>query len=77
LRISSKKRQTRRRSEGSAICPTVRFYCRLGTCEHAPRKWTRAETFHDADVREKMRKIAIDYESLADRLERRAGDDAG
>ena len=72
LRISSKKRQTRRRSEGSAICPTVRFYCRLGTCEHAPRKWTRAETFHDADVREKMRGIAAGCQKLAQRLEQHA-----
>jgi hypothetical protein len=37
----------------------------------------RAETFHNADAQRKLRKIAADYESLADRLERRAHDDAG
>jgi hypothetical protein len=35
----------------------------------------RAATFHDADIRGKLRKIASDYENLADRLERRAGDE--
>jgi tartrate dehydratase alpha subunit/fumarate hydratase class I-like protein len=35
----------------------------------------RAETFHDADVQRKLRKIGADYENLADRLERRAGDE--
>jgi hypothetical protein len=33
----------------------------------------RAETFHDGDAQQKLRKIAADYESLADLLERRAG----
>ena len=35
----------------------------------------RAETFHNADAQRKLRKIAADYENLADRLERRAGDE--
>jgi hypothetical protein len=32
----------------------------------------RAETFHDADAREKMRRIAASYEKLAQRLEKEA-----
>ena len=32
----------------------------------------RAETFRDADVRQKMREIAAGYEELAQRLERHA-----
>ena len=32
----------------------------------------RAETFHDADVRRKMREIAASYEKLAQRLEQHA-----
>jgi hypothetical protein len=32
----------------------------------------RAETFHDADVRQKMRGIAAGYENLAQRLEQYA-----
>jgi hypothetical protein len=34
---------------------------------------TRAETFRNADSREKMRKIAASYEKLAQRLEENAG----
>jgi hypothetical protein len=36
----------------------------------------RAETFHDADVRQKLRKIAATYVKLAERFEQRARDDA-
>ena len=38
----------------------------------------RAETFHDADARQKLHKIAASYVKLAERLEQRArdGDDA-
>ena len=32
----------------------------------------RAETFHDADVRQKMREIGASYEKLAQRLEQHA-----
>jgi hypothetical protein len=32
----------------------------------------RAETFHDADVRQKMHEIAAGYEELAQRLEQHA-----
>jgi len=32
----------------------------------------RAETFHDADVRQKMRGIAAGYENMAQRLEQYA-----
>lgn len=32
----------------------------------------RAETFHDADIRQKMREIAAGYENLAQRLEQHA-----
>jgi hypothetical protein len=32
----------------------------------------RAETFHDADVQQKMRAIAAGYENLAQRLEQHA-----
>ena len=32
----------------------------------------RAETFHDADVRQKLRGIAAGYENLAQRLEQHA-----
>jgi len=35
----------------------------------------RAETFHDADVRQTMHGIASSYEKLAERLERRARDE--
>jgi hypothetical protein len=35
---------------------------------------TRAETFHDAGAREKMRGIAASYVKLAERLERSAHD---
>ena len=34
----------------------------------------RAETFHDADIRQKLRGIAAGYEKLARRLEQHAGD---
>ena len=33
----------------------------------------RAETFHDADVRQKLREIVANYEELAQRLEQHAG----
>ena len=36
--------------------------------------WTRAETFHDADARQKLHKIAATYVKLAERLEQRARD---
>jgi hypothetical protein len=35
----------------------------------------RAETFHDSDARQKLRRIAATYEKLAERLEERARDD--
>ncbi len=35
---------------------------------------TRAETFHDADARQKLYKIAVTYVKLAERLEQRARD---
>jgi hypothetical protein len=35
---------------------------------------TRAETFHDADARLKLHKIAVTYVKLAERLEQRARD---
>ena len=35
----------------------------------------RAETFHDANAQRGLRKIAADYQTLADQLERRAGDE--
>jgi hypothetical protein len=39
---------------------------------------TRAEIFHGADLREKMREVAARYDELAKRLERHARDnDAG
>ena len=34
----------------------------------------RAETFNDADARQKLRKIAATYVKLAERLEQRARD---
>jgi len=34
----------------------------------------RAETFNDADVRQKLRKIAATYVKLAERLEQRTRD---
>ena len=33
---------------------------------------TRAETFHNADAHRKLRKIAADYENLAERMEQAA-----
>jgi hypothetical protein len=35
----------------------------------------RANTFNDAGAREGIRRIAAGYQKLADRLERRAGDE--
>jgi hypothetical protein len=37
----------------------------------------RAETLRNADARQKLQKIAETYVKLAERLERRDGDDAG
>jgi hypothetical protein len=34
----------------------------------------RAETFHNADARQTLHKIAADYERMADRLQERAAD---
>ena len=33
---------------------------------------TRAETFHDTDARQKLRRIAATYEKLAERIEQNA-----
>jgi len=35
---------------------------------------TRADSFHDAESKQKMRRIAETYEKLAERLERHARD---
>ncbi len=35
---------------------------------------TRADTFHDEEAKQKMRRIAETYEKLAERLERHAHD---
>jgi hypothetical protein len=35
---------------------------------------TQAETFRNADIREKLREVAVRYDQLAKRLEERAGD---
>jgi len=35
---------------------------------------TRADSFHDAEAKQKMRRIAETYEKLAERLERHARD---
>jgi hypothetical protein len=37
----------------------------------------RAETFHDADIRQKMHGIAAGYENLAQRLEQHARNKGG
>jgi hypothetical protein len=41
--------------------------------ERAEEISTQAETFHNAETREGMRRIAADYVKLAERLEQAAG----
>jgi hypothetical protein len=42
--------------------------------DRAEEVLTKAETFQDARAKQKMRKIAADYEKIADRLEQAAAD---
>ena len=37
--------------------------------------WSRAETFHDAEARQKLREIAASYEKWARQLEQLASDE--
>jgi hypothetical protein len=58
--------------EGSAVPDGELLSLAMELRARAEEMLARAETFHDADVRQKMRGIAADYEKLAQRLEQHA-----
>jgi hypothetical protein len=53
--------------------PDPRLLALANDCrERAEEILTRAETFHDASARERMRRLAANYRLLAERLEQAA-----
>jgi hypothetical protein len=58
---------------GADQCQTKGFCSSRGTRENAPQK-SRAETFRDAEAKQRMLELSVKYEKLAERLEQAATD---